>query len=207
MTRLLIAGSLVALIAGVVATAGAGDEPEPAPRKSAGIKPAAKPTAQQIADGKRAWATVYEVLLSARCKNCHPAGSRPLQTDAGKPHAMNISRLSFESGLACSTCHMEKNADDYGIPGGPPGAPHWQLPPAETPMIFEGRTAAQLCRQLKDGKRNGGKDLTALYDHVEHDPLVLWGWKPGGDRTPPPVSHAGFVAAFKTWVISGGACP
>jgi mono/diheme cytochrome c family protein len=202
MNRWLIAGSLLALVVG----AAAADDPKPA-RRSAQIKPAARPTADQIADGKRAFATIYKVLLSPRCRNCHPDGSRPLQTDAGTPHAMNISRLSFESGLECGTCHGEKNAEDYGIAGGPPGAPHWQLPPRETLMVFEGRTPSQLCRQLSDRKQNGGRSLSALYDHVDHDPLVLWGWTPGGDRSKPPVSHAAFTGAFKTWVISGGACP
>ena len=74
-------------------------------------------------------------------------------------------------------------------------------------MIFEGLTATQLCEQLKRPKDTGGKDLTGLLEHVSHDALVLWGWKPGGDRTKPPLTHAEFVAAFKTWVDSGGACP
>lgn len=203
MRRLLILGSLLALVA-VVGAAAADDTKA---NKSSGVRPAANPTADQIAAGKRGFATVYKVLLSPRCRNCHPAGSRPLQTDAGRPHKMNISRVSFESGLPCSTCHWEKNADDYGVPGGPPGAPHWQLPPAETPMIFEGRTPAQLCKQLKSPKKTGGRSLGALYDHVDHDPLVLWAWKPGAGRTKPPVSHAEFVKAMKAWVISGGACP
>jgi hypothetical protein len=74
-------------------------------------------------------------------------------------------------------------------------------------MIFEGRTATQLCEQLVDPARNGKRSLAELLRHVSDDPLVLWGWKPGGSRTVPPLSHDRFVAAFRTWVASGGACP
>ena len=43
--------------------------------------------------------------------------------------------------------------------------------------------------------------------YVSDDPLVQWGWNPGGDRTTPPLSHPDFVKAFTTWVEGGGACP
>ena len=164
-------------------------------------------TAAERKAGKRAFAKVAKVLQSPRCMNCHPNGDRPLQTDESRPHRMNISRKSLENGMECSTCHREKNSEAYGIEGGPPGAPHWGLPPKETPMIFEGRTNAELCRQLKDPERNGGKSMDDLMHHVAEDPLVLWGWSPGGDRTTPPLTHEEFVAAFETWVESGGACP
>jgi hypothetical protein len=74
-------------------------------------------------------------------------------------------------------------------------------------MIFQGRSPTALCEQLRDPSRNGGKDLTALLEHVEHDPLVLWGWQPGGKRTLPPMSHEAFVRAFRAWVNADGACP
>jgi hypothetical protein len=147
------------------------------------------------------------VLQSPRCNNCHPTGDRPLQGDQGKPHAQNVSRASVAAGLPCGTCHQERNSDAIGIAGGPPGAPGWALPPADTPMVFQARAPGALCEQLKDPKQNGGKTLAQLLEHVAHDPLVLWGWKPGGKRSLPPLSHDRFVAAFTTWVGSGGACP
>lgn len=168
--------------------------------------PAARPTVDAAA-GARAFATVARVLQSPRCQNCHPAGDRPLQGDRGRRHRMNISRASVAAGLTCGACHQSANADRLGVVGGPPGAPHWGLPPAATPMIFQGRTAAALCAQLKDPAQTGDRDLPALLHHVTSDPLVLWAWSPGGRRTPPPVPHAAFVAAFTTWVASGGACP
>jgi hypothetical protein len=120
---------------------------------------------------------------------------------------MNISRKSAAAGLHCSTCHRPRNAEAVGVAGGPPGAPHWGLPPAATPMVFQGHTPASLCRQLRDPKQNGKRSLADLLEHVRSDPLVLWAWKPGGERTVPPLSHDKFVAAFARWVAGRGACP
>jgi hypothetical protein len=136
--------------------------------------------------------------------NCHPTSDRPLQTDLSTPHAMNISRASVANGLACSTCHQEKNAPN---PGGPPGAPNWHLPDADMPLIFQGRSSRELCEQLKRPRDNGYKTLAELQHHITHDPLVLWGWSPGTGRSTPPISHDAFVKAFSAWVTSGGACP
>lgn len=157
--------------------------------------------------GRQAFLDVARVLQSPRCMNCHPAGDAPLQGDRHRPHAMNITRASVEAGLPCGTCHQEKNSEVLGVKGGPPGAPHWGLPPKETPMVFQAKTPRELCEQLKDPSKNGKRDLHALLDHVDHDPLVLWGWAPGGRRTSPPLTHEQFVEAFKTWTASGGACP
>lgn len=74
-------------------------------------------------------------------------------------------------------------------------------------MVFEGRTPAQLCRQLKDPAQTGGKDLAALLHHIEEDELVGWGWNPGEGRTPVPVPRAEFVAAFRSWMDGGAVCP
>jgi hypothetical protein len=173
-----------------------------------GIRDApAAPAPDPVDAGKRAFLEVAAVLLSPRCRNCHPAGDRPLQTDAGRPHRLNISRRSTDAGLDCSTCHQERNSEALGIAGGPPGAPHWGLPPAGTPMVFEGRSPRALCAQLTSPAQTGGRDLGQLLRHVADDPLVRWAWQPGGTRTRPPSSHDAFVAAFRTWVASGGACP
>jgi hypothetical protein len=156
------------------------------------------------AAAERAFATVYRVLESPRCRNCHPAGDAPLQFDAGWPHAMNITRRSERNGLTCATCHRDKNGARASQP---PGAPNWHLPPAETPMVFEGKTPAQLCAQLRDPAQTRGRALPALLEHVDKDPLVLWGWAPGPGRTPVPVPHADFVRAMKAWIDGGAPCP
>lgn len=192
---------LTNLALGLVATAAAGVA------VSALALAQAPAPADKITAGKQAFGVVARVLQSPRCQNCHPAGDRPLQTDRGVPHAMNISRASVAAGLPCSACHQERNAESLGVPDGPPGAPHWGLPPAETPMVFQGKTPTALCEQLKDPARNGKRTLAQLLDHVSHDALVLWGWKPGAKRTLPPVPHDQFVAAFAAWVAADGACP
>lgn len=230
--RLFAVLSFAALALAAVTTALAAPAPakpappaQPAPAKAAPAKPAPAPAAapaapppraaapapapsgDAVAAGQRAFVQIAAVLQSPRCRNCHPSGDAPLQTDAGRPHAMNISRKSVEAGLLCSTCHQERNSDILGILGGPPGAPRWNLPPKETPMVFEGLSVHALCEQLKDPARNGKRTLAALHEHIAHDELVLWGWSPGGKRTLPPLSHEQFVAAFTTWVASNGACP
>jgi len=151
-----------------------------------------------------AFGTVYRVLESPRCRNCHPKGDAPLQFDDGRPHGQNISRRSDANGLTCSTCHRAQNGTR---PGQPPGAPSWRLPPAATPMVFEARTPAELCAQLKDPAQTGGRDLHALFEHVDKDPLVLWGWSPGPGRTPVPVPQDAFARAFETWIDAGAPCP
>lgn len=165
------------------------------------------PALDRATAGKRAFGDVARVLQSPRCRNCHPAGEAPLQTDPGRPHAMNISRATVAAGTPCSTCHQDRNSEAVGVAGGPPGAPRWGLPPAETPMVFEGKTVAALCEQLQDPARNGHRTLEMLLEHVSHDPLVLWAWAPGGKRTVPPLPHDRFVAAFAAWVAADGACP
>ena len=185
---------VIAMVA-VVATAGVLAAAPPAPSPA------------QVDAGKRAFGDVVRVLQSPRCMNCHPSGDRPLQSDRSLPHAQNVSRLTIAAGVPCATCHQERNSEVVGVAGGPPGAPHWGLPPVDQPMVFQGKTATQLCEQVKDPKQNHGRSLAALVEHVEHDPLVLWGWSPGGQRTTPPISHDVFVAAFKTWVDGGAACP
>lgn len=165
------------------------------------------PDASKVEAGKKAFLDVAKVLQSPRCMNCHPSGDAPLQTDASHPHAQNITRKSVALGLACTTCHQERNSEALGIAGGPPGAPKWGLPPAETPMVFQGKTPAALCAQLKDPEQNGHRTMAQLLDHVAHDPLVGWGWNPGGKRTLPPLTRDKTVAAMQTWIDSGGACP
>jgi len=208
----------LAVVVGVVMLAWVGDTPEPMGHGQPSGPPAeVAPEAAAVATNHRVppasaeeaaslFAPVYEVLVSPRCLNCHPEGDRPLSDREGV-HAMNISRQSVEAGLPCSTCHAEHNTELPGSPLGPPGAPHWQLPPKETPMVFQNRSITALCTQLRDPARNGDRTLASLLEHVTEDPLVLWGWNPGGRRATPPMSHADFVQSFGAWVDAGGICP
>ncbi len=147
------------------------------------------------------------VLLHPRCMNCHPEGDHPLVSDNSLPHPMNIERGPEGMGVAglpCSGCHQDKNS-----PGehSPPGAPDWHLPPMKMPMVFQNRTPHQICQHLKDPEQNGGRDLDQIVEHVREAPVLLWGWNPGGGRTPIPISHDEFVQAMTEWVSKGALCP
>jgi hypothetical protein len=159
------------------------------------------------ASSLQAWSVVYGVLEHPRCMNCHPLGDVPLQGDASVPHAQNVQRGPDGEGLfalRCATCHQAENAPGPHLP---PGAPKWHLPRADAPLVFQGRSSSELCRQLRDPARNGGKTPEQLFDHMAHDALVLWGWDPGEGRTPVPVPHESFAAAVRAWVDGGCDCP
>lgn len=144
------------------------------------------------------------VLLSPRCVNCHPAGRRPRQGEDGRLHQPPIVGGPDGHGVVgmqCATCHGTGNYDPAGVPG----APGWHLAPAS--MAWEGLTPGQLCAQLKDPSRNGGRDLAAIVEHMRVDPLVGWGWKPGVGRKPAPGSQAQLGALAEAWAASGAACP
>ena len=169
-----------------------------------------RPTGTASGGAAEAFVLVKSVLQSPRCVNCHPAGDAPHQGDDGHVHRQHVLRGPGGfgvSGLACDACHGDVNPPASYGPHAPPGVSEWRLPPPDTKMVFEGLDASALCEQLKDPARNGGKNLDALVRHVSSDPLVLWGWSPGRGRTPPPVAHADFVAAFKSWADAGAPCP
>jgi hypothetical protein len=153
-----------------------------------------------------AFMQVYKVLVSPRCVNCHPAGDVPLQGDEGKLHQMLPRRGRDGKGLyamKCSNCHQSTNIDAVNTP---PGAPHWQLPPANMKMIFEGRTANQLAKQLLNPKTNGNKNMLQLREHA-NDALVKAGWNMGANRTQPPLDYETFKKAWNTWIDNGAYAP
>jgi hypothetical protein len=147
------------------------------------------------------------MLQSPRCQNCHIPGDAPLQGDLGKVHAMDVKRGEDGRGktdLRCTDCHQSKNGS---LPHTPPGAVDWRLPSPSTPMVFIKLSANELCSNLKNPAKNGGKTPGQLIDHISKDRLVLWGWAPGPGRKKPPVSHKEFAAAFSKWVRAGMPCP
>jgi hypothetical protein len=152
-----------------------------------------------------AFALVYRVLQHPRCVNCHPSGRVPLQGDEGRPHGQNVQGGGDGKGvfaMKCANCHLAANGAGANTP---PGAPHWQLPAANMPLVFQGRSPAELARQLVDPAQNGGRTAAQLLEHVTADPLVLWGWNPDEGRRPVPVPHGEFVAAMRAWIDAG--CP
>jgi len=173
------------------------------------------------AAARTAFSVAYKVFMHPRCVNCHPAGDSPLRGENSQPHpGLRLRRGPDGQGvltLKCTNCHQAKNQQGPHMPPGAPNVladgsldsitPRWHLSSSKTPMIFQGKTAPELCRQLQDPKQNGGLSAEQLIHHVSNDPLVLWGWNPGEGRTIPPLTHEQFVASIEEWLHNGGACP
>ena len=198
--------ALVTALAAVAATAGAltasavraADPPRALrpPRAFAGI---ADPAARSAA----LFAEAGKVLQHPRCLNCHPDGDRPSQ-GTGYPHQPPVQRGADGHGVAtmrCATCHQQANFE----PGRVPGHPEWHLAPLS--MAWQQKSLAEICAQLKDPARNGGKTLPQIVEHMAHDSLVGWAWKPGAGRAPAPGTQASFGALIRAWADSGAACP
>jgi hypothetical protein len=147
---------------------------------------------------------IATVLTHPRCINCHQADS-PRQTDAKVRHLPLVVRGADNHGAptqSCQTCHQTANAAGGFVPG----ATGWSLAPLS--MLWEGRTNAQICAQIEDPARNGGRKTgEQIIEHMKTDPLVLWAWTPGAGRTTPPLSHDEFVEILETWVRAGMPCP
>lgn len=154
----------------------------------------------------KAFQQVYRVLMSPRCMNCHPSGDIPLQGDDSHLHDMFPKRGVEGKGLLamkCTNCHQPENTKGLHAP---PGNPNWHLPPANMKMVFQGKTARQLAKQLVDPTQNGNKNMKMLIAHADDD-LVKWGWAPGDGRTLPPLSHAEFKKQWLIWLNTGAYAP
>jgi hypothetical protein len=49
--------------------------------------------------------------------------------------------------------------------------------------------------------------LAQIQEHVSHDTLVGWAWRPGGTREPAPGTQEQFGALIAAWIETGAACP
>jgi hypothetical protein len=168
---------------------------------------AAEPAPKNTAASQAAFLEAYKVFMHPRCMNCHPKGDRPLQGDESRVHFINVQRGADGKGkfaLRCKNCHQDNNVPGLNMP---PGNPNWHLPPADMPMVFEGRSPRELALQMVDPKQNGNKTLDDLLHHVSEDSLVLWGWAPGEGRTKPPLTHEEFVTQMRIWIENGAAAP
>ncbi len=145
-----------------------------------------------------------KVIESPRCLNCHPVGERPTQGSDMHPHSPLVVRGADDKGavgMRCTTCHQDANFEPSGVPGNP----KWHMAPLG--MAWQHHTLAQICEQVKDPARNGGKSLAQILDHSANDSLVGWGWHPGGSREPAPGTQAQFGALVAAWIDTGAACP
>ncbi|MEO1042778.1 MAG: hypothetical protein AAFX52_10830 [Pseudomonadota bacterium] len=166
------------------------------------------------AEALEQWDRVFEVFSHPRCANCHvPSDNRPrwsgpsygLEEGEWSYHGMNINGGDARDGrdsIPCAACHATSNSE---LPHGPPGAPHWALAPVE--MVWWEQTSKQICEQIKDLDRNGGRTLEEVAAHIDHDALVHWGWEPGPGREPAPYSIKETVDSFTSWAQAGAPCP
>ena len=154
----------------------------------------------------KAFMDVYQVLMSPRCMNCHPAGDVPLQGDDNHLHAMLPRRGKDGKGvyaMKCQNCHQPENTPGLHKP---PGNPKWQLPPADMKMVFQGKSAHDLALQIMDHNKNGHKNKEQLLEHAR-DTLVKAGWSMGEGRPAPPLAYNDFLKAWDTWIETGGYAP
>ena len=165
--------------------------------------------ADSTTDSAQLFMQMHTVLTHPRCLNCHPKGDSPKQGNEARLHVPPMTRGPHDDGppgMHCGTCHQTANF----APSGVPGAPTWHLAPQS--MAWEGRTAGEICRQMLDRKRNGGKTLAQIVEHLTEDKLVAWGWEPGVDvnrraREPVPIPKPEFNRIVRAWAASGAACP
>ncbi len=174
------------------------------------VQPTAKtqaPASHHEAESRAAFLAAYPVFMHPRCMNCHPKGDQPLQGEDSHIHLQNVQRGPDGKGLfamKCANCHQLKNLPGENMP---PGHPEWHLPAANTRMVFEGKTPAELARQLKDPKQNGGKTLDQILRHVAEDSLVATAWNPAAGRTKPPMTQEEAGRKLREWVEKGAAIP
>jgi len=154
---------------------------------------------------------IAKVLTGPRCMNCHPSGDEPLQGEGRhvhRPVALRGGSNDGVPGLPCASCHSDHNVTLLTAEAGYrsiPGHPRWGLAPIE--MAWEGKSVGEICRQLKDPVRNGGRDLALLHQHIARDDLVGWAWHPGAGRQPAPGTQKQLGDLVGAWIESGAECP
>ncbi|HKB09760.1 MAG TPA: hypothetical protein VKD69_03860, partial [Vicinamibacterales bacterium] len=186
----------VCLIA-IVAAPMAADETKPLKPVSAfdGIPDARERSAALFVEAAK-------VITSPRCLNCHPATREVTQGDDLHPHVPFVSAGRYGVGapaLPCRSCHEATNTATLAESiASIPGSPGWALAPAS--MAWQGKSVGEICQQIRDPARNGGRKVEELIEHIGKDTLVGWAWKPGFGRSPAPGTQEQAGALVEAWV-------
>ncbi|SFP91798.1 Isoquinoline 1-oxidoreductase subunit [Variovorax sp. 770b2] len=150
-----------------------------------------------------------KVIQSPRCLNCHPSARVPTQGENLHTHVPYLQAGQSGKGLPglrCTACHQAANVSTQGASiASIPGHPAWHLAPAS--MAWQGRSLAEICKQIKDPALNGGMNLEKIHKHMADDPLVGWAWHPGEGRKPAPGTQKEFGRLIQAWIATGAACP
>jgi hypothetical protein len=151
-----------------------------------------------------------KVIMNSRCMNCHPATNTPTQGNDRHTHMPPVVRGENGDGVAgntCGGCHTEHNVrlGEKASYASIPGHPRWGLAPIE--MAWQGKSMGEICAQLKDTARNGGRDLALLQEHFAKDDLVAWAWNPGAGRAAAPGTQDQLGELIKAWIDTGAQCP
>jgi hypothetical protein len=205
-TNIFLGVVVTAVVACGVSAFGATDPPD----AKNDLRPAS--AFQNIQDSKGRSRAIFgeigKLLTNPRCMNCHPASDRLLQGADHHEHMPPVWR-GEDGHLAtnCSGCHTEHNVTlhEAATYQSIPGHPRWGAAPLS--MAWEGKSLGEICQQLKDTDRNGGRDLAMLQEHVAKDNLVAWAWNPGKGREPAPGSQEAAGMLFQAWIDSGAECP
>jgi hypothetical protein len=176
--------------------------------------PSLKPPAafERIADQRERSAALFveaaRAITSPRCLNCHPSTREVTQGDDLHPHVPLVSAGRYGVGapaLPCRSCHESSNTTTLAAIRSIPGSPGWALAPAS--MAWQGKSTREICEQIQDPVRNGGKSLEKLRQHMAADPVVAWGFQPGEGRIPAPGTQAQLAALIDAWIATGAQCP
>ena len=175
-----------------------------------------EPGSIDASDALAAWDRIHDVASHPRCLNCHvgedeiPLWGTVAQPD--RPHGMAIvagdSRIGT-AGLSCRTCHQTSTRPNRVEHAAPHTGMDWQLAPVDFQWV--GRTSAEICQQMRDPDRNGGRDAAGLVEHILHDAeligFITWSFDPGAGRAPAPGSLQSHLEDMAIWTAAGMPCP
>ncbi|MEM7280078.1 MAG: hypothetical protein AAF438_00405 [Pseudomonadota bacterium] len=169
-------------------------------------------------EGLVAWNRIHDVFTHPRCLNCHvgndgvPLWTTGSSSESTQAHGMWIkggnSRMGAET-MLCNSCHQTSAQRNTKAHAAPHTGMIWRLAPTE--FQWTDQSSAQICEQVRDPERNGGRDEEGLIEHILHDASVFgfisWGFDPGPGRSRPPGSLQSHLEDMATWTSAGMPCP
>jgi hypothetical protein len=203
-----LAASLAVVVFVALATANASGEPKPLTHESLRNFSDFQSIPDKADRSRAIFAEIGRLITHPRCMNCHPAGDHPLQGADQHEHRPRVFRSDGDHlATNCAECHTEQNVTlhEAATYQSIPGHPRWGVAPLS--MAWQNQSLGDICRQLKDVERNGGRTLALLQEHVAKDDLVGWAWSPGAGREPAPGSQEEAGKLVQAWIDSGAECP